>query len=119
MEENRIFNGVQLQEKNIEPSRDNQGFLSRNFQLGNIQEKTFIKLGYQTQRAIEFQNFPYSYGGFLTERYAQEKLHTSEALLVVSGSIKGFVRESNNTAQQIQKLEQTNKGALSSMFGKK
>jgi hypothetical protein len=117
-EDRGVFNQVQLQEKNIEPSTKNQDFLNRNFQLGNIQSNTFVRLAYQLKRAIEFDNFPINYGGFLTKQYALEKHKMNEGLLVMSGSIKGFVRESNNTVRSDQKLEQSSKNAFSGMFAK-
>lgn len=118
-EDNRVFNPVQLQEKNIEPSRRNQQGLNRNFQLGNIPKNSFKSFSYQAKRSVEFGNFPHDFGGFLTQKYAEEKLKTNELLMVMSGSIEGFVRVNNNTFQTNQKLEQTQKGALSGMFSKK
>lgn len=119
MSDERVFSPVQLQEKNIEPSRDNQPFLNRNFQLGNIPKQSFSRFAYQAKRAIQFANFPYSEGGFLTEQYAEEKLKEAEMLLVISGSVDSNVRKSNNTYQTNQKQELTQKGPLSGMFGKR
>ena len=119
MTDERVFNPVQLQEKNIEPSRENQPFLNRNFQLGNIPAKSFSRFAYQAKRAIQFANFPFEHGGFLTEQYGEEKLKESEMILVMSGSVDSNVRQSNNTYQTHQKQELTQKGALSGMFAKK
>jgi len=117
-EEQRVFNGVQLQEKNIEPSSENQPWLNRNFQLGNVEARDFKMMAHRMQRGIDFGSFPHDQGGFLSEHYGLELIKKNEALLVMTGSIKGFVRDINQTQKTDQKLEQRSRGMLSGMFGK-
>lgn len=119
VESNQVFSGVQLQEKNIEPEFRNQEFLNRNFQLGNIPKGSFKVFAYRMQRGLDFKSFPKDHGGFLSKGYGEELIKKNEALLVLSGSVGGFVRDINQTNKIDSKQEQTSRGAMSSMFSKK
>lgn len=116
---NRAFNSVQLFEKNIEPDKQNQSFLNRNFQLGRVEPKELNMFSYRMQRGIDFLNFPNEHGGFLTRKYGEELIKKNEALLVLSGSIRGFVREINQSSLNNSKIQQETRGMLSDLFQKK
>lgn len=115
---NRIFNGIQLLEKNVEPENRNQDFLNRNFQLGKIDKTQFGMFSYRMQRGIDFLTFPREQGGFLTAQYGAEFIKKNEALLVLSGSVGGFVRDINQTNKSDAKVEQQSSGMFGSMFKK-
>lgn len=108
------IDAIQLKEKSIEPSRDKTEFLTRNLQLGNIQKKESLFLAHNMDKSIEMLNFPHDEGGWLTREIGSRNQQKVETMLVLSGSVDGFVRRINQTQINDQTIKDNSK---KSFFG--
>jgi len=113
-----IWSQLQLENQKINPAnkQNNDDYLNRNLQLGNLDRGTFEELRLKSDRALIFLNTSnplYLNNGYRT-------LKKNEYVNVLSGSKAGFVRTSLNTQTQRQEMkDETKRGFSFGLFGKK
>jgi len=102
MMDNKSYNQIDLQEKNIEPSQEVSGKLAtRNLQMGNITRPDFNLMSINIDSANKLLNIPYEMGGFLSHDVADNMFRGIDLQLLLSNSVEGFVRRTNQTVRNI------------------
>ena len=116
-EQIQIWSQIQLENQKINPAnqKQNELYLNRNLQLGNLDKPTFKDLQIKSDKALVFADT----NNQLYKRYAQRTLNKNEYTNVLSGSKYGFVRTSLNTTIQRQELKDESPRGLSGLFSRK
>ena len=116
-EQIQIWSQIQLENQKINPAnqKQNELYLNRNLQLGNLDKPTFKDLQIKSDKALVFADT----NNQLYKRYAQRTLNKNEYTNVLSGSKYGFVRTSLNTTTQRQELKDESPRGLSGLFSRK
>jgi hypothetical protein len=111
----RVYSHLQIQQKQIDPSNKIFQDINRNLQLGNIDKNEYRELKIAVERLLIMNK----YTSPLMQKEARELMEMLNTRLVLSGSVKGFVRTMINTHTNINKVTQETKGgALSGIFKK-
>ena len=116
-EQIQIWSQIQLENQKVNPAnqKQNELYLNRNLQLGNLDKPTFKDLQIKSDKALVFADT----NNQLYKRYAQRTLNKNEYTNVLSGSKYGFVRTSLNTTIQRQELKDESPRGLSGLFSRK
>jgi hypothetical protein len=117
--EQPVFEQVQILERNIEPSKQNEPLLNRNIQLGKIDKKEFAIIGQRLSKAMELRFFPEAHGCGIPNKHGLEEFKKLEAIMTLSGSKDGFVRTINQTSINKTDIKQNQGGILGKLFAPK
>jgi len=111
----RVYSHLQIQQKQIDPSNKIFQDINRNLQLGNIDKKEYMELKIMVERLLIMNK----YSSPLMQREAREIMEVLNTRLVLSGSVRGFVRQMINTHTNVNKVTlETKGGVLSGVFKK-
>jgi|SRR6056297_754338 len=112
-----IWSQIQLENQKINPAnkKNNESYINRNLQLGNLDKATFQVLQLRADKALLFADTQSE----IYKRYAQRTLSRNEYTNILSGSKYGFVRTSINTTTQRQELKDESPTGLRGLFAGK
>ena len=94
MNQEDIYSNLQLQNKEIEPDdRVSTTRVSRNLQLGNIDNRVYIEITKRIGFLQDLSIYPKNRGGWLFKWYADEQWKILDLQMVVSNSRQGQLRK--------------------------